>query len=495
MKRKRQQRRVILIIIDSLNPRALEGAISRGLMPAMEFLRGRGFFTDSCVSVFPTMTPTCAASIVTGTMPSDHQIPGFVWFNRDENRIVNYGVSFTAVFKTGVYRVVQDLLFNLNRYQLSRRVRTLYEVIEGAGLLTAAVNPFIYRSGYKHQPQIPWLMQLAALFRLKGSLAGPRHLFLGNMCPAPDLWSNLTTVPGFLNKFGVNDNYSGRVASWLISSGKQPDFLSVYLPDTDGYAHRNHPEEMDTSLQKADLQLQRILNSFTSWDQAVRDNMFIIVGDHSQSLVLSASNGLINLDTLLNGFTSISLGELNGRSKELALCPNERMAHLYILKQDKQVLPRLVELLASDSRIDQVVWKEGACYQVRRGGESGCLRFWAGGELSDIYGAKWRIEGNPNLVGAQRKGQTLYFDQYPDAFSRLAGCLSAKHAGDIIITARPGYEFVGEGAPEHPGCGSHGSLHRDDSLVPLVVTGVDAKLNSPRLTDLYPLILAEFKIR
>ena len=203
----------------------------------------------------------------------------------------------------------------------------------------------------------------------------------------------------------------------------------------------------------------------------------------------------IYLDTLLNGFTSISLGELNGRSKELALCPNERMAHLYILKQDKQVLPRLVELLASDSRIDQVGWKEGACYQVRRGGESGCLRFWAGGELSDIYGAKWRIEGNPNLVGAQRKGQTLYFDQYPDAFSRLAGCLSAKHAGDIIITARPGYEFVGEGAPEHPGCGSHGSLHRDDSLVPLVVTGVDAKLNSPRLTDLYPLILAEFKIR
>ena len=135
MKRKPQQRRVILIIIDSLNPRALERATSRGLMPALEFLRGRGFFTDSCVSVFPTMTPTCAASIVTGATPADHQIPGFVWFNRDEKRIVNYGVSLTAVVKTGVYRVVQDLLFNLNRHQLSRKVRTLYEVIEGAGLL------------------------------------------------------------------------------------------------------------------------------------------------------------------------------------------------------------------------------------------------------------------------------------------------------------------------------------------------------------------------
>jgi len=463
-------------------------------MPALEFLRGRGFFSDSCVSVFPTMTPTCAASIVTGAMPAEHQIPGFVWFNRDEKRIVNYGVSFTAVVKTGVYRVVQDLLFNLNRLQLSRKVRTLYEVIEGAGLLTAAVNPFIFRSGHKHQPHIPWLMQLASLFRLKGNLKGPRQLFLGHMCPAPDLWSNLTTIPGVFNKFGVNDNYSGRVASWLISSGKQPDFLSVYLPDTDEYAHRNHPEEMDVCLQNADLQLQRILNSFSSWEQAVRDNMFIVVGDHSQSMVMNHNRGLIKLDTLLKSFSSISLGELNGRSKELALCPNERMAHLYILKEDRQTLSTLVELLASDIRIDQVVWKEGVRCQVRRGGESGRLSFWEGGELTDIYGARWGYEGDLNLVGGQLKGGLLLFDDYPDAFGRLFSCLGARHAGNIIITARPGFEFGGEGAPEHPGCGSHGSLHRDDSLVPLVVTGAH-NLFSPRLTDLYPLILSELELR
>ncbi|HEX3032026.1 MAG TPA: alkaline phosphatase family protein, partial [Bacillota bacterium] len=113
-------KKVILTIIDSLNPVALESCFRQGLVPALQFLKERGQYYANCVSVFPTMTPTATSSIATGTMPDRHHVPGFVWFSRREKRFINYGTSFGAIWKIGIPNVIQDLLFNLNIKQLSR---------------------------------------------------------------------------------------------------------------------------------------------------------------------------------------------------------------------------------------------------------------------------------------------------------------------------------------------------------------------------------------
>ena len=64
--------------------------------------------------------------------------------------------------------------------------------------------------------------------------------------------------------------------------------------------------------------------------------------------------------------------------------------------------------------------------------------------------------------------------EYPDALGRLWSALECPHAGDVLVSATPSYEFVDWGGSDHVGGGSHGSLHRDDSEGVLLLCGVDA---------------------
>ena len=45
---------------------------------------------------------------------------------------------------------------------------------------------------------------------------------------------------------------------------------------------------------------------------------------------------------------------------------------------------------------------------------------------------------------------------YPDALTRVWSALCCETAGDILLSAAPGYEFVDWGGADHVGGGSHG---------------------------------------
>ena len=55
---------------------------------------------------------------------------------------------------------------------------------------------------------------------------------------------------------------------------------------------------------------------------------------------------------------------------------------------------------------------------------------------------------------------------------RVWSALRCETAGDILLSAAPGYEFVDWGGADHVGGGSHGSLHRSDSLGALLWCGI-----------------------
>jgi predicted AlkP superfamily phosphohydrolase/phosphomutase len=65
----------------------------------------------------------------------------------------------------------------------------------------------------------------------------------------------------------------------------------------------------------------------------------------------------------------------------------------------------------------------------------------------------------------------------------------------VLLSAGGGYEFVDWGGVAHVGGGSHGSLHRGDSLGALVLTGVDAAAREQwSITDVTPTILQHFGV-
>ena len=141
---------VVLIVIDGLTPSMLEAADT----PALRFLLEHGTYRRA-VSTFPSLTPVCLASIATGGHGDVHGIPHLVWWNRGEQRLVEYGSSFGALLASGVAQGIRDSVVNLNERHLLRSAETVFEALEGAGLTTAAINITTYRGRHRHLSLVP----------------------------------------------------------------------------------------------------------------------------------------------------------------------------------------------------------------------------------------------------------------------------------------------------------------------------------------------------
>jgi len=73
----------------------------------------------------------------------------------------------------------------------------------------------------------------------------------------------------------------------------------------------------------------------------------------------------------------------------------------------------------------------------------------------------------------------ITFQDYPNAFERIAGVLDLDVAGHLWATSKPGYEFGLKSTKIHAGDRSHGSLHVLDSVSPLWVAGAPVEITMP----------------
>src|SRR4029077_18960425 len=84
--------KLVLCVIDAMAPEMLVRAAESGAAPVLATLLERGTYIPDCAAAFPSVTPVCAASIVTGTAQDEHRIPGMNWYSRgSESRYVEYG--------------------------------------------------------------------------------------------------------------------------------------------------------------------------------------------------------------------------------------------------------------------------------------------------------------------------------------------------------------------------------------------------------------------
>jgi hypothetical protein len=81
---------------------------------------------------------------------------------------------------------------------------------------------------------------------------------------------------------------------------------------------------------------------------------------------------------------------------------------------------------------------------------------------------------------------------HPNALERAWSALANPNAGELLVSAAPGFEFADLAGRHHAGGGSHGSLTAGDSLVPMLGIGIDVLPS--RITEIAPAILAQFGI-
>lgn len=481
--------KLVLTVIDGMKPTMLERAIGAGSAPALKAIRDRGTYIDSCVAAFPSVTPVCAGTIATGVMQDEHRIPSMNWYSRTEQRYVEYGSSFQASRKFGLTRQLVDTIFNMNEHHLAAGVPTIFETLDDAGVRTACTSYLIFRGRHRHEVSRDFaLTRVASQLFHKRSVMGPAELFYADVFASrkTGCWSRMG-MPG------MRDQHGGCVGAYLTEHDLF-DFLLLSLPDNDAHSHKNGPHAQIASIAAADAELWRVMEAGGGPAAFLDEHAMIVMADHSHSHI----ERVIDFVGPFSDWKVLQPSLANAGSAELALCPAQRSAMIYLLLESRATaLPRIVATARQIEGVDLVMWWGDE--QQRRAhvaGERGELTFARGDGVSDDRGLRWDVDGDLDALLATVQDGLFASEHYPDALHRVWSALSCETSGDVLLSAEPAYEFPDWGKRAHVRGGSHGSLHRVDSLGALLFCGIDCppeRRDGPwSLADIAPLVLGHF---
>ncbi len=488
--------KLVLCVIDAMAPAMLERAVAAGTAPVLARMIERGSYVSDCVAAFPSVTPVCAASIVTGRGQDAHRIPAMNWFHREEDRYVEYGSSFRAAQRFGIARQLTDTVYNMNRVHLSAETLTVFETLDDADVRTAGTTYLMYRGRHRHEPQRDSALTRVASTLIRHPVMGPRELFYADIFA-----SRRTDCRSGLGMPGVRDRHSGCVSTYMVEHDLF-DFLLLSLPDNDWYSHKHGPDAQLQSIAHADAQLARVMEASGGVDRFLDEHAVIAMADHSQAPVtatIALQDELAELGVLEP--TRPSADARRGEA-QVAVCPSQRAAMVYALHASERDAMRasvLTRALAVHG-VDLVTWLERDAHELPREAVlaspvHGELRFRPGGPISDPRGLAWTVEGALDVIAGRVHDDELLTPEYPDALARVWSALTCPNSGDVLLSAAPGYEFLDWGRQAHLGGGSHGSLHASDSLGALVLCGIDLPEPPPAqwaIRDVAPLVLSHF---
>jgi predicted AlkP superfamily pyrophosphatase or phosphodiesterase len=425
------RKKLVLIVVDGMTPAAFERAVDGGRAPALSFLAEHGAYRRA-TSVFPSLTPVCLSSIVTGAGPGVHHIPSLVWWNRQERRIVEYGSSFPALRAAGLSQSVLDTIFNMNARHLARDAVTIYDALEDAGLVAAAVNITCYRGRHRYLPTLPGLNRAAY---------GPRRFFFYGLFE-----SDRTGAPFAVRsrRAGSVDAYAAAVGRWLVTRDGF-DFLAYYLSGYDFASHEGGPEgpEADRALEQVDAAVRALLDAAGGPDEFLERYAVVLLADHGQTAVDRVAQ-------LEEHFADLR--------SEVVVTASNRAGQVYLLPGARVNPAELARRLDGEPSVEVTLRREEGEAVARRD-------------------------------GADTAPEKL---DHPDAAWRARTALANPNAGELLVSAAEGWEFADLGGRHHGGGGSHGSLTAGDSLVPVLTVGVDA--NPRRITEVAPAVLEHFGV-
>nr|WP_210023406.1 MULTISPECIES: alkaline phosphatase family protein [unclassified Paenibacillus] len=481
-------KKIIFLMIDSLMSQTMDKGIDQKELPTLQFLIEHGQYYKNLVSSFPTMSVTIDSSLLTGTYPDVHHVPGLTWYSSEQKKVINYGTGSMEIFKHGIDPVLSDALMNLNGRHLNRQQPTIYEDLARHGLKSGSINGLIYRGTTDHTLSIPPWIQGPTSLPKEIPVKGPDFLALGSLSKPLE---GITNLPdGLTRRMGFNNPYSIETVKYLIKANQLPDFLYVYLPDLDQEVHKKGPSSLN-GLKEVDGQLQSLLQTFGSPEEALRKAIFVIAGDSGVTQILPAQNNpVIHLPAFFRGDHVLRPGENISQETDIVLAVNETMAYVYKLKADRS-LRDMANGLKADPRMDFIAWKEKGWICAVQGNTSKELKFKANGQLTDPYKQKWTVEQDAEVLDLKvnTSNDTLEYGRYPDALQRLSGALNSHPGEFMVVTAKPGFELADSSSPTHKGGGGHGSLHQTESIIPLIICGTDQQLQYLRIVDVKAFLL------
>ncbi len=210
---------------------------------------------------------------------------------------------------------------------------------------------------------------------------------------------------------GSIDAYAASVGRWLVTRDGF-DLLVYYLPDYDYASHVAGPDAAHEALARSDAAIAALLDAAGGPDAFLDRYAIVVCSDHGQSSVTHTAR--------------LDVGD------DLVTASN-RAAMVYT--DD----PRgVAERLDADPAAGIVCFRENGGLVVRCDGDE----------------------------------DVALLDEMPAGRERVTAAVGNPNAGDVLVSAAPGYEFVDLAGRHHLGGGSHGSLEAADSEVPMLTVGL-----------------------
>lgn len=450
--------RVIVLIADGVRPDTLAAAMGDGSLPELERLRREGG-SHVLTTAFPSVTGPAYAPFLMGRFPGPVGLPGLRWFDRTRAvcRFPDYSRSYVGYQMREIDR------------DIDTRAPTMFELI---GDSTAALS--VITRG------LPPERQLAAL-TLRSALRAVYTHFRGDAMRWLDV-----------------DRKVARALA-LHVAGRPSRFVFAAFTGVDKTSHatgHGSPAVLEALriVDDAVGSIRRTLEARDEW----RNTWLWVTSDHGHSPVRQHED----LAAVVEGFGYRVLTHpwvLRARPTAAVMVSGNAMAHVY-LELGLRNRPfaaglgaagqRLAERLLARESVDLLMLPidPQTCAVLSRG--SLALVRCAGRRYS--YQTE---EGDPLGVGesfaavdASEAHDLLRHTCYPDAVVQIAGITASARSGDIILSARPGWDFRARYEPI-PHVSSHGALHRDHMLVPFL-TSRPLDVTPRRTADLMPTALA-----
>ncbi len=481
-----QHKKIILLVVDSIMSKNIDIGIKKKELPTIQFLIENGQYYKNLITTFPTMSVTIDSTLLTGTSPGLHHVPGLVWYLQEENRIINYGSGMMETVKNGINQALKDSVINLNQKHLNPNIPTLFDELEKLNVTSGSINGLIYRGKTPHILTIPaWISGPSSLPN-QIEVLGPSFFSYGALSNPLEKKQNFTD--DITKKYGFNNDFAIQTAMYLIRKQQLPDFLYIYLPDMDQIVHKKGPV---INLKQLDKQLKKILDSNGTWEKALEKNIFIIIGDSGQTKVEPfRKKPIIALQELLKEYNISSTNKIT-KNADIVIAVNERMAYIYSLSNNVP-LQDIANKLINNKKIDIIAWQNRDWINVLKGDGNEEFQYKFGEDYTDIYDNHWQLKGDINVLDIQindKIKKTITYGTYPNALDRIAAALHSHKGTFLIVTAKKGYEFSAGNSPIHYNGSAHGSLDDSDSLVPLIITGTEETPKHLRMEDIKLFIL------
>ena len=445
-------KQVIFYLIDGARPDILKKLAAQNIIPNIKkYLMDEGTF-EIGTTCFPSTTGPAYLPFLTGQLPGAHDITGIRWFDKEayfkgrwkRNSMRSYCGYEAKYFNDDMNADYPSLLEiypkNFNIYNMITK-----GVKDENDLTQKQKSKLYFNAHFKHTHHIV-------------DEIGHGHLmtaldkdfdFLFAVFPSID-WDSHTyhyEDEKTIEAYRIADRSLGEAVDKLKALGKWDDTLIVMASDH-GLTSTHSHLDLGKFFRK---NRYRVLEYPTIWTIAPKVSVFI--------------SG--------NSFATISF---------LDQKPLYHKEALYA--KHGQVMDKLV----GDEAIDFVVMRksETSLAVINQDGEAEILVNDGKLQYKSLTANPFGIADTSDWLDYTEAFDHCYNSDYPDALVQCKQLFESKRSGDVAISANVGYDLRDFWEiPEHKG--SHGSLHKDHMLVPLLLN--KKLLDKPvRTTEIFSLI-------